>query len=102
MKLAALGFATGLAVVLASVCPADDLKADRRFTATSVGFDLKGPYRNVTLTVAGPNDFHASASSKTGAPSIDLRRFGPLADGTYTYQLTARHRRTCQDHPEAR
>jgi hypothetical protein len=39
--------------------------------------------------VSGPNGFHASASSKTGTPTIDLRRFGAYDDGTYNYQLTA-------------
>ncbi len=39
--------------------------------------------------MAGPHDFHASAFSKTGAPSLDLSQFGTLEDGTYTYQLTA-------------
>ena len=54
-----------------------------------VGFDLKGTLSNLTLSIAGPNNFSATAFSKSGAPSIDLRRFGSVEDGTYTYQLTA-------------
>ena len=68
---------------------ADDLKADQRFSGTVVGFDLKGPYSNLTLTIAGPNGFHAGAAAKSGAPSIDLRGFGAVEDGSYTYHLTA-------------
>jgi len=89
MKTSAIGLAAGLALALSSACLADDLKAEQKFTETGVGFDLQGSYSNATLTIAGPHDFHASAFAKTGAPSIDLRRFGAVEDGTYTYQLTA-------------
>ena len=89
MKPTTFGLAAGLALGLSSGCPADDLTADQRFTETGVAFDLKGPYSNVTLTVSGPDDFHASAFSRSGAPAIDLRRVGAVADGAYTYQLTA-------------
>jgi hypothetical protein len=41
------------------------------------------------LSIAGPNEFSATSFSKSGAPSIDLRRFGAVEDGTYTYHLTA-------------
>jgi hypothetical protein len=89
MKPAAFALAAALLLGLSSACPADDLTADQRFTETGVAFELKGPYSNVTLTVSGPNDFHASAFSRSGAPAIDLRRFGAVEDGTYAYQLTA-------------
>jgi hypothetical protein len=62
---------------------------DRQFTGTEIGFRAKGSYREFTLSIAGPNDFFASATSKKEAPSIDLRRFGAIEDGAYTYQLTA-------------
>jgi len=68
---------------------AEDLSAEQRFTGSSVGFDLKGDYSNVTLTISGPNGFHASAFAKSGTPSIDLRQSGATQDGTYTYHLTA-------------
>ena len=41
------------------------------------------------MTVTGPNGFHASASSKSDVPTIDLRRIGAFDDGTYRYHLTA-------------
>jgi hypothetical protein len=88
MKPATLGLAACLALGLAGTCLAD-LAADERFAGTSVGFELKGPYSNVTLSIAGPNGFHASAFSKSGAPTIDLKQFGDVDDGAYTYQLTA-------------
>jgi len=89
MKPAAFGLAAGLALGLSSACLADDLTADQRFTETGVAFELKGAVSNVTLTVSGPNGFHASAFSRSGAPAVDLRRFGAVEDGAYTYQLTA-------------
>jgi hypothetical protein len=89
MKAAAIGLAAGLAFALPGAVRASDIAADKRFTDTSVGFDLKGTYSNVTLTISGPRDFHASAFARAGAPVIDLRRYGELEDGLYTYQLTA-------------
>ena len=74
---------------LSGACLADDLKATERFSGSAVAFDLQGSYSNATLTVSGPNRFHASASAKSGAPSIDLRRVGAVDDGQYTYQLAA-------------
>src|SRR5262249_57139243 len=89
MKPSPCGLAAFLALGLSGVCLADDLTAEQRFSETSVGFDLKGAYSNVTLTVAGPHAFHASAFSKSGAPTIDLAHNGPVEDGTYSHQLTA-------------
>ncbi len=89
MKPAACGLAGGLPGGPPTAAFADDLDVDRQFAGTQVGFALKGSYHNLTLSIAGPNDFHATASAKSGAPSIDLHRFGPVEDGIYTYQLTA-------------
>jgi hypothetical protein len=89
MHKTALGLAACLAAGLTGACWAQDLKATQRLSDTQLGFDLSGSYNNYTLTVAGPNGFTASASSKTGTPTIDLRRFGAYDDGTYNYQLTA-------------
>ena len=89
MKPMTLGLAAILSAGLASVGLADDLRTTERFDKTIVGFEVGGPYRNVTLTITGPNDFDASAFSARGAPSIDLRRFGAVEDGTYAYQLSA-------------
>jgi len=89
MQTTALGLAACLAAGLTGPCWAQDLKATQRLSDTQLGFDLSGNYGNYTLSVTGPNGFHATASSKTGTPTIDLRRFGAYDDGTYTYQLTA-------------
>jgi hypothetical protein len=90
MKSAALGLSACLAFALSGNCVADDLSASEQFTGTTVGFELKGgPFSNVTLSISGPDNFHASASARRGAPTIDLRGFGAVEDGRYTYQLTA-------------
>ena len=89
MQVTALGLAACLAAGLTGACWAQDLKATQKLTDSEIGFDPGGAYSNYTLTVTGPNGFHASASSKTSAPSMDLRRLGTHDDGIYTYQLTA-------------
>jgi len=89
MQMTALGLAACLVAGLTGACWAQDLKATQRLADTQLGFDPSGNYGNYTLTVTGPNGFHASAASKTGTPAIDLRRFGAYDDGIYTYQLTA-------------
>jgi hypothetical protein len=89
MKSAVLGLAACAAAGLSGTCWADDLKATKKFTDTVIGFDPGGSYSNYTLTIAGPNGIHASASSRNSVPSIDLKRIGELDDGLYTYQMTA-------------
>jgi hypothetical protein len=89
MKSKAFGLAACLAVGISGTCWAQDLKAQQKFTDTEIGFDITGPYSNLTLTVTGPNGINANASSKSGSPSIDLRKLGSLDDGDYMYQLTA-------------
>lgn len=89
MKSAILGVMACLALGISSAGWAQDLKATQKLTDTQIGFDPGGTYSNYTLTVTGPNGFHASASSKSDVPAIDLRRIGTFDDGTYHYQLTA-------------
>lgn len=89
MKLAAFGLAACFAAGISSTCWAQSLNATQKFTDTEVGFDIAGPYSNLTLTVSGPNGIHASAHSRTGSPSVDLRKLGAIHDGEYIYQLTA-------------
>jgi hypothetical protein len=88
MKPTAFALAAGLAAGLSAAALADDLKAQAKFTDTGLAFDLQGDYSNLTLTIAGPHRFHASASTRSGSPEIDLRRLGALEDGTYSYHLT--------------
>jgi hypothetical protein len=89
MKSATIGLAACLAAGVAGVCVAQDLKATPRFSETQIGFDPGASYNNYALNVTGPNGFAASAASKTGTPTIDLRRFGAFDDGNYSYELTA-------------
>ena len=89
MKSTAMGVVACLAFGMSSSGWAQELKATKKLGDTQIGFDLGGKYTNYTLTVTGPNGFHASASSKSDAPSIDLRQVGIFDDGAYHYQLTA-------------
>ena len=76
-------------LVFASAGWADGLRKTEKFSGTVLAFDFAAPYSNATLSVTGPNGFHARTVAKSGAPSIDLQKFGAVADGSYTYQLTA-------------
>ena len=89
MNSSALCLAACLAVGISGTCWAQDLKAQQKFTDTEIGFEVTGPYSNLTLTVTGPNGINARAHSRTGSPLIDLRKIGTVDDGQYNYQLTA-------------
>ena len=89
MKSAVFGLAACLAMGISGGCWAQELKATPRLSETQIAFDPGGNYGNYTLTVTGPNGFHASAASKAGTPTIDLRRAGTFDDGNYNYNLTA-------------
>jgi hypothetical protein len=89
MKSKAFCLAACLAVGISGTCWAQDLKAQQKFTDTEIGFEIAGPYSNLTLTVTGPNGINARAHSRTGSPLIDLRKIGAVDDGEYNYQLTA-------------
>jgi hypothetical protein len=89
MRFTSLGLAACLAVGLSGTCLGQDLKGTPRFGDTQVGFAPAAPYANFTLSVSGPNGFHASASAQREVPTIDLRRFGAFDDGMYNYQLSA-------------
>ena len=89
MKSSAFGLAACIAMGLSGTCNAQELKAVQKFTDTQIGFDITGPYSNLTLTVSGPGGIHASASSRSGSPLIDLGKLGKIDDGEYHYHLTA-------------
>jgi hypothetical protein len=89
MKSSAFGLAACIAVGFSSTCYAQDLKAVQKFTDTEIGFDVSGPYSNLTLTITGPNGINASAHSRSGSPLINLSRLGKIDDGDYSYRLTA-------------
>lgn len=89
MKSATFGLAAALLLGLANAGLANDLAATEQFSGTMIGFQPQQAYANLTLRVSGPNEFHASASFPGGAPFLELSRFGVVADGTYSYHLTA-------------
>lgn len=79
---AAAGGATGAVA-------ADAMIAAEQIAGSKLGILLGSGLSNATLSVSGPNDFHADVTSKTGALAIDLAPHGQLDDGTYVYQVTA-------------
>jgi hypothetical protein len=84
---------TLLAIALLSIGSVDavragDLRTTEQFHGSVVAFVFGAPYRNVTLSVTGPRNFQARATSATGAPALDLQQFGTVPDGQYTYQMT--------------
>ena len=89
MKSAAFGLAALLAAGICGSCWAQDLKATQKFTGTQIAFETGAPYTNYTLTITGPFGVHAIVSTKSGAPSFDLRQLSALDDGAYTYSLIA-------------
>jgi hypothetical protein len=89
MKSAKIALVAFLTVGFSGACVADDMVAAAQVAGGKLAFLLKPALANATLSVAGPNGFHASTFSKAGALAIDLSQFGPLEDGTYNYQLTA-------------
>ncbi|HEX2256149.1 MAG TPA: hypothetical protein VHG92_05495 [Afifellaceae bacterium] len=87
MNAAKLALAVAVAAGLAGIASAQEMKASQRSSGGVVGFDLQGPYKNVTLSIAGPKGFSATTSVERGNPSLNLGR--GLPDGVYTYQLSA-------------
>src|SRR5687767_12560353 len=84
MKAAAVALAASVVTGLTGASLANDIVAAEQVGGASVGFVLKGSYNNATLSVSGPNGFHASTSYRGGAVAIDLTQFGFLPDGPTT------------------
>jgi hypothetical protein len=89
IKASAFGLAACLSLALAGAGRADDLAVEAQFSKTKLAFGLKSSLDNVTLSIAGPNGFHASVSAEDAAPAVDLAKFGAVEDGEYIYELTA-------------
>ncbi len=89
MRFTVFGLAACLAAGLSTACLGQDLQGAPRFGDTQVGFAPSATYANFTLSVSGPNGFHASASAQREVPTLDLRRISAYDDGTYNYQVTA-------------
>lgn len=88
MKLKQLGLLTifGLSVVGATVATAG-VTANKSSGAITF-LDTTGMY-NGTLNVSGPGNFHVQSFSTTGLPRFTVQGAGALADGLYTYTLSA-------------
>jgi hypothetical protein len=89
MKMKILCLAACAAIGISSACMAGEVVAVERFDGTSLGFLLKNSLSNATLSVSGPDDFHVSVFSETGALMLDLGKLGPVEDGLYKYEITA-------------
>ena len=89
MKPARFGLAALLAVAFSSACFADDIVATQEVAGSRLRIQLKPTFTNMTLTVAGPHDFHASSFSKGSQIEFDLSQLRNN-DGIYHYQVTAK------------
>ncbi len=88
MRLKQLGLLTilSLSVVGATVATAE-VTANK--SAGAITFlDTTGMY-NGTLNISGPGDFNVQSFSTTGLPRFTVQGAGALADGLYTYTLSA-------------
>ena len=89
MRFASLGLAACLAAGVSSTCLGQDLPATEQFSDTTVTFKIERQFGLLTLTVAGPNGYFASATARTASPIIELKNSGGYDDGSYSYNLTA-------------
>jgi hypothetical protein len=89
MRFTVLGLAALLAASIPNACLAADLPAAEQFSGSTVTFKIEPRFGTLTLTVAGPNGYYASATARTASPIIDLSSAGAFDDGTYNYHLSA-------------
>lgn len=80
--------AVALASLLAFPAAAQDLKADIKFSETGIAIVPQAEYKNLTLSIIGPNEFQTSTFSERDGPSIDLRKVDTFDDGNYTFRVT--------------
>lgn len=88
-KIVCLPLAGLMALAAAAAFADENLDAKVTLRGSEIHVQLGNDYSHATLTIAGPNGFHATTFSKTGSPSIDLIRAGGTGEGQYTYQVTA-------------
>ena len=89
-----LSVAVAMTISAHSAIASEELDAKVTLKGSEVHVKLRGGYSNATLSVSGPNGFHASRFSETGSPSIDLIRSGGTAEGLYKYEVTAASSKT--------
>lgn len=84
MKPGALALTVALSFGLCSPALAQTLSV----SGGTLGVKLVGTH-NATLTVTGPNDYYREAFSPDKDIALNLAGLGRLADGLYTYEITA-------------
>lgn len=77
------------ALLIAGPAFAETLDAEARFAGERLTFDVRGDYTNFTVTVSGPEGYYAQAQGARSAPTLRLRDYGDVPDGSYSYQLVA-------------
>ncbi|MFT4929138.1 MAG: hypothetical protein ACI8WB_005268 [Phenylobacterium sp.] len=56
---------------------------------TQVAFSAKANAKNTTVSIIGPDGFHAHKFAPQGIPTIDLLSYGKLKNGLYQYEITS-------------
>lgn len=67
-------------------------QAVEKFSDERVEFSLEDAPRdihNITVTIIGPNGYHANVFSKRNLPALKLPNYGKMLDGSYQYEITA-------------
>lgn len=62
--------------------------ADPAFGGTTLSAKPSVKMSNMTMTVTGPNGYHAKSFSQSQAPFMSLAQNGSLEDGLYNWELT--------------
>ncbi len=78
--------------VVAALCLSTGMTAAADSLRVSGGTVQVSPssfVKNMTLSVTGPNGFHAQEFSKSSAPRVSIMQNGQLADGVYSWHMTA-------------
>jgi hypothetical protein len=82
----------GIGLVIQTTVNAKELNSNKvarpTFYGSSISFPTKNIPRNTTLSINGPNGFHASKFSVSGMPAVDLYKNGGMKDGLYHYEIT--------------
>ena len=88
------------AVMLVScLSAAPAIAADPIFSGTSMTAKSSAKMKNMTLTVTGPDGYHAQTFSASQSPFLSLEKSGNLADGLYKWQLTGASSETVLANP---
>jgi hypothetical protein len=61
----------------------------QRTNTSTLWFENWGALSNATLTIVDPEDGQTTVFSASGSPKFSLTDIAPVADGVYSYELTA-------------